>query len=115
MKEGDVALATLPQADGHLKNRPVMVLCRMPPFDDLLVCGVSTQIQQQVRGFDETIEPSHADFATSGLKAALSFVWGFFAVLPIHTFLGVIGSISPERHTRLTHKLCEHLRQSQMA
>jgi mRNA interferase MazF len=45
MKEGDVLLATLRQADGALKDRPVVLLRRMPPFQDLLVCGVSTQLQ----------------------------------------------------------------------
>jgi hypothetical protein len=42
MTEGDIALASLPQADGHIKNRPVLLLRRLPPFDDFLVCGIST-------------------------------------------------------------------------
>ncbi len=36
INEGDVALTPLPQADGQVKNRPVLVLKRMPPFGDLL-------------------------------------------------------------------------------
>ena len=31
MNEGDIALAPLPQADGQIKNRPVVLLRRLPP------------------------------------------------------------------------------------
>ena len=48
MKEGDIVLALLPQTDGRGKYRPAVVLRRMPGFGDLLVCGVSTQLRQQV-------------------------------------------------------------------
>lgn len=40
MREGDVALTPLPQADGRIKNRPVVALRQMPPFGDWLVCGI---------------------------------------------------------------------------
>ena len=64
-----MALALLPQADGRTKPRPVILLRRMPPFDDWLVCGVSTQLHQEAAGFEETILPAHTDFRRSGLKA----------------------------------------------
>jgi len=41
MKEGDVALSPLPQADGQIKNRPVILLRRLPGFSDWLVCGTA--------------------------------------------------------------------------
>jgi len=47
MKEGDVVLTPLPQADGAMKNRPAIVLRVMPPFGDRLVCGVSSQLHQR--------------------------------------------------------------------
>lgn len=31
MKEGDVVLTPLPQADGQVKNRPAVVLRNVPP------------------------------------------------------------------------------------
>jgi mRNA interferase MazF len=70
----------------------------MPGFGDLLVCGISTQLRQQVADFDEIIEPTDADFKTSGLKAASLIRLGFLAVLPASNFLGTIGSISGQRH-----------------
>jgi mRNA interferase MazF len=41
MKEGDVALTPLPQADGLIKNRPVILLREIPGFGNFLVCGIS--------------------------------------------------------------------------
>ena len=109
MKEGDIVLTPMPQADGRLKNRPAVVLREMPPFGDLLVCGVSAQLQQQVEGFDQVIKPGDSDFAESGLKAASLIRLGFLAVLPLRNFLGTIGSISQERHKQLLQRLCQHL------
>ena len=70
MREGAIALAALPQADGSVKNRPVVLLREMPPFGDWLVCGISTQLHQRVADFDWLLERSDPDFLASGLKAA---------------------------------------------
>ena len=64
-----MVLASLPQATGQVKNRPAIVLRAMPPYGDLLVCGVSTQLRQAVAGFDDAIGPGDPDFRASGLKA----------------------------------------------
>lgn len=109
MTEGDIALTALPQADGRTKPRPAVLLRRMPPFGDWLICGISTQLHQQVVGFDDTIEPSHPDFAVSGLKAPSLIRLGFLAVLPADHLLGVLGSITPERHARLLQRLSAFL------
>jgi len=37
MKECDIALTPIPQADGVIKNRPVVMLRQMPGFGDFLV------------------------------------------------------------------------------
>ena len=55
MNEGDVVLTPIPQADGLIKNRPVILLRQLPPFKDFLVCGVSTQLEKEVKGFDDLI------------------------------------------------------------
>lgn len=110
MSEGDVVLTLLPQADGQLKNRPAILLRRMPPFGDFLVCGVSSQLQHAVADFDEIIAPGHADYPNSGLKTASLIRLGFLAALPESSFVGRIGAIAPERHRRLLARLCEHLR-----
>ena len=82
MNEGDIILAPLPQADGRIKNRPAVLLRRLPPFDDWLVCGVSTQVHQRVADFDELIVPGDPAFGSTGLKTASILRLGFLAVLP---------------------------------
>lgn len=109
MKPGDVVLTPLPQADGVIKNRPAVALRQMPPFGDWLVCGISTQLQQQVANFDELVSVSDSDFAASGLKAPSIIRLGFLAVMPASKFLGVVGSISNERRVRLLRKLSDYL------
>jgi mRNA interferase MazF len=108
MREGDVVIIPMPQADGAVKNRPAVVLREMPPFRDLLVCGVSTQLRQAAKDFDEVISPADADFAASGLKEESLIRLGFL-VVPRNKIAGSIGSISPERHKRLLQRLSQYL------
>ncbi len=109
MTEGDVALAPIPQVDGQLKNRPVVLLRRLPPFGDFLVCGVSTQLHQRVPDFDELLAPDDPAFPASGLKTASLIRLGFLVALPADSLLGRIGSLSASRHRRLLANLCRHL------
>ena len=109
MKEGDVILAQVPQANGRMKNRPAIFLREMPPYHDMLVCGISTQLHQYVMNFDDIISPGDEDFNTSGLQLKSLIRVGFLAVLPRKRILGSIGSISSERHKRLLRKLCDYL------
>ena len=109
MNEGDVILTPVPQANGVIKNRPAIFLREMPPYRDLLVCGVSTQLHQEVNGFDEVIQMSDPDFPATGLHSASLIRLGFLAVLPRRAVIGSIGAISSQRHKRLLKKLSEHL------
>ena len=109
MNEGDIALAPLPQADGQIKNRPVVLLRRLPPFGDFLVSGISTQLHLRVAGFDEEIEVGDPEFAATGLKASSLIRMSFLAVLPDSALLGRIGSLSSARRRRLLANLCRHL------
>jgi len=109
MKEGDVVILPLPQADGSVKNRPAIILREMPPFRDVLICGVSTQLRQAVKDFDEVISQSDADYDTSGLRQDSLIRVGFLAVVPRSKIAGAIGSISEERHRRLLQRLSAYL------
>lgn len=109
MKEGDVVIVPLPQADGRIKHRPAIVLRTMPPFQDVLVCGVSTQLRQEARDFDEVISPGDPDFTSSGLIEESLIRLGFLVVIPPAKIAGSIGSISSERHKRLLQRLGQYL------
>lgn len=82
MRIGEIAKAMLPQADGSYKPRPVLLLKQMPPFQDWLVCGISTQLRQFVVNFDEMLEEAHPDYIMSGLIAPSIIRLGFLSVLP---------------------------------
>jgi mRNA interferase MazF len=110
MKEGNVALARLPQADKQTKIRPVIVLRAMPFPGDFLVCGVSSQLRQRVEAFDEIISPVDDDFRVSGLLKESLIRLGFLVVIPQNRIVGSIGSISTERHDHLLRKLSEYLK-----
>ena len=109
MKEADVVLTPIPQADGVIKNRPAIILREMPPYRDFLVCGVSTQLDKEVKGFDEVISDTDEDFQSSGLRASSLVRLGFLAVLPSRQIIGAIGSISSTRHGKLLKTLSDYL------
>ena len=109
MIEGDVILTPVPQADGQIKNRPAVILRVMPGFGDMLVCGISTQLQQEVVGFDEVVSSGDADFAATGLRATSLIRLGFLSILPTNRIIGTIGSLSEARHRRLLQNLADYL------
>jgi mRNA interferase MazF len=109
MRPGDVLLANLPQADGRAKDRPVLCLCTVPPFQDLLVCGITTQLTSRVEALDEIIEEHDDDVVTTGLKAASLIRTAFLALLPPSRFQGRISFVSRERHSRLLRSLAKFL------
>ncbi len=100
MNQGDVILTPVPQANGILKNRPAIFLREMPPYRDVLVCGISTQLHQEVKGFDEIVDQTDSDFAATGLRTTSLIRLGFLAVLPRSAVIGSIGMVSSERHKR---------------
>jgi mRNA interferase MazF len=99
----------MPQADGAIKNRPAVILREMPPFRDLLLCGVTTQLQNLVKNFDELISPRDGDFAASGLRQESLIRLGYVVVMPRRRVAGSVGSIAPERHKLLLQRLSEYL------
>ena len=113
MKEGDAVLTPIPQADGVTKNRPAIILREMPPYRDFLVCGVSTQLEKEVKGFDDVISSTDDDFKSTGLRITSLVRLGFLAVLPSAQIIGAIGSLSSTRHRRLLKTLSDYLIQTQ--
>ena len=65
MNPGAVILSNVQQADGQLKPRPMIVLQIMPPFSDLLVVALSSQLRHEVENFDEVIDEDSDDYTSS--------------------------------------------------
>ena len=110
MNAGDVVLVPIPQSDGQVKNRPVVLLKAFPPYGDFLACGISSQLRQHVAGFDDLVSPGDEDFSSSGLTRESAIRLGFLSLVPTPLPLGAIGSISAERLRRLLGRLSDYLR-----
>jgi mRNA interferase MazF len=108
MKEGNIVLTPIPQSNQEIKNRPALILRIMPRYQDFLVCGISSQLKQYVRDFDELILGDD-DFESSGLVKVSVIRLGFLTVIPSRQIIGSIGSISRIRHRRLLQNLSQYL------
>ena len=109
LKEGDIVLLPLQQSDGLLKNRPVLLLKKFPPHGDFLVCGISTQLKQQVIGFDFTINSNEPYFKQTGLLQTSLIRLGFLAMVPSNKIPGKIGIISANLRNELLMRLSNYL------
>lgn len=109
MKEGNIILTTIIQADGRKKNRPALILRELPKYGDLLICGISTQLQQYVPDFDEIIRTEDTDFITSGLDKESLIRLAFLSVIRQQEAIGSIGEIGIDRHHRLLSNLSNYL------
>ena len=107
--QAEIVLVALPQADGQVKPRPALVLREMPPFKDVLLAGISSQLRQEVLGFDEILRVDEADFRSSGLRVASVIRLGFLTVLPRDKVLGTLGYLTAERHRALLLRLSAYL------
>ena len=76
-----------------------MLLLRQLPgrFDDWLVCMVSSQLDQEVQGFDEVIRDADEDFGRSGLKVTSVLRVSRLAVVESSVLIGAVGVVSPDR------------------
>jgi len=110
MNPGVLILARLQQSDGRIKNRPALVLTTMPPYNDLLICGISSKLRQEVKGFDEVISTNDADFGTSGLKVSSVVRLGMVTTIPGSAVIGTLGSLPFDRISRLRNHLADHIK-----
>ena len=110
MKERDVVLMAIEQADGLRKNRPVLLLREMPKYGDFLSCGISSKMSQYIPKFDELIQMDDLDFSDSGLNKSSVVRLSFLAIARRPSVIGRLGRISPERHQRLLFNLSNYLR-----
>lgn len=109
MTEGDIILARLPQEDGQLKTRPVVLLRELPGYGDFLACGLTTQLKYRYKDFDDVISSGDEDFAQSGLNLDSLIRLNFLSGLSKNAIIGRIGRISKTRHERLLKMLSDYL------
>lgn len=110
MKEpGQIVLFRFPRTDlAEGKLRPALLLSEVPgPYEDWLICMISSQMHQRIDGFDELVEEDDKDFSRSGLKVPSVIRIGRLAVVEGTMLEGKIGTISPERMRRIRRRLAE--------
>ncbi len=107
IQAGRVILLRIPQTNqASGKLRPALVIRKLPdPYDDWLICMISSQLPQYIPGFDEIIKEEDADFGQSGLKISSVIRISRLAVVEKSTLLGSIGSISDERLNIIKNRL----------
>lgn len=110
MEEGQISKISLPQADGKIKERPVVLLKKLPAFNEWLICGITSQLWQATDGFDLLIDEKHPDFKTSGLKMPGLIRLGFLHVIEERKLPGDIGNLSKETHRQLIDNLTNYLK-----
>ena len=73
---------------------------------------ISSQMGQEISGFDETISPDDPDFQDSGLKLPSLVRVSRLAVVNADVLVGSIGRLSNVRLTKIRRSLSEWLQPS---
>ncbi len=111
-RPGTITLIRFPQTDlaaGRL--RPALILAKIPgPYDDWLICMISSRLRQHAEPLDEIVDTEDSDFARSGLKVRSVFRVGRLAVVEESLLEGVLGEISSDRLRRIRERLATWLR-----
>jgi mRNA interferase MazF len=107
ISEGQIVLFRFPQTDQTTgKLRPALVLRRLPgPYNDWLICMISSNLDQNVPDFDEVIIPNDVDFKDYGLKVPSIIRIGRLAVVDGDILIGKLGQIDTQRLLRIKQKL----------
>jgi mRNA interferase MazF len=62
--------------------RPALVVRKLPGhYQDWLICMISSQLSEEIPGFDEVISPEDVDFNGSGLRVKSLIRTGRLAVV----------------------------------
>jgi mRNA interferase MazF len=81
----------------------------MPPFGDWLVCGISGQLHQEVKGFDVVVLDNDPHFVATGLRNSSVIRLGYLAVVPKKDIPGIIDAIDSGTLKLLLQRLVDHL------
>lgn len=103
IRGGQLVLLFFPQTDQAVGTlRPTLVLRRLPgPYDDWLVCMISSRLRHEVSGLDEIVREIDPDFADTGLKTTSVIPVTRVAVVSADILHGAIGTLNEERLARI--------------
>lgn len=109
IEESQIVLFRFPQTDQQYgKLRPALVVRKLPGrYEDWLISMISTQLSQEIPGFDEVVSPEDSDFNESGLKLTSLIRIGRLAVVNADILVGNIGRINDMRLRRIRRKISQ--------
>ena len=112
IQEGQIVLFKFPQTDQSPgKLRPALVIRKLyGPYDDWLICMISSQLTQNILEFDELINREDADFLQSGLNTDSVIRISRLAVVDKNVLLGTLGRISSERLSNIKIKIADWIK-----
>ncbi|MFZ1694265.1 MAG: type II toxin-antitoxin system PemK/MazF family toxin [Flavobacteriales bacterium] len=109
MEAGDVIRWAFVQADGRIKLRPAVLVKSVPPFNDWVICAVSSQLQRYQVQLDVLLDASHPDFRRSGLSFPSVVRCAQLATIPAQQIEGRIGRLSEATITSIQQQLGQWL------
>ena len=75
----------------YIRHDPFTVLCRVRSFEDLVVCGITSQLRLLVSDFDEITSPGDEDFEAASLRTQSLIRLGCVPTVPL---AGIKGQVS---------------------
>ena len=107
IQEGQITLFAFPQTDQAAGNlRPALVLRSLPgPYEDWLICMISSRLHHEVPELDEIIRDTDSDFSQTGLKTTSLIRVTRLAVVSADILHGAIGTLSEERLNQIQSRL----------
>ena len=87
-----------------------MVLALLPGnYQTVLVCGLSSDLEEVEPGWDDVVLITDSDFVASGLLVSSSVRLSFLFGVDEDQIEGLIGQLGRERASKLRRRLGEHL------
>ncbi len=88
------------------KKRPALVLKTIPKYNDLLVCGISSQLNSAIEGLDIVVKSNTNEFRQTGLHKDSVFRISYILIIPLNFIEGKIGSITEGTYNLIIERLC---------
>src|SRR4051794_1977719 len=109
MEAGEIVKITMQQADQKIKSRPGILLKEVSPFNDWLICGISSKLHTLNKELDIVLDKEHSDFQQTNLLYPAIIRVGYLATFPEAMIEGVVGSISQKTLKQLKQNLVTFL------
>ena len=93
------------ESDGTLRSRPALLLKRIFPHNDWLMCVISGGLHNEIKGLDVVINTDHPDFANTHLKYSGLIRTGFLYTLSEEIIEGKIGVVSAATYIQVCQNL----------